>query len=119
MGSFCIFIQGKLMKHVHVYALSMFIFGTSCKGQNKTELPKDDIKSKTKDVIAVDSIVTTNKIYDGKKHWKVKDYELTTKWLDSETASQGVIIQNSLPKGGPYTDPTGKRFGHAIFWTRV
>jgi hypothetical protein len=32
---------------------------------------------------------------------------------------KGVIIQNSLPKGGPYTDPTGKRFGYGIFWTRV
>jgi len=32
---------------------------------------------------------------------------------------KGVIIQNSGPRGGPYTDPTGKRFGHAIFCTRV
>ena len=30
-----------------------------------------------------------------------------------------VIIQNSFPKGGPYTDPTGKTYGHVIFWTRV
>jgi hypothetical protein len=41
-----------------------------------------------------------------------------TKW-HSETASKGVIIQNSFPKGGPYTDPTGKKFGYAIFYTRV
>lgn len=32
---------------------------------------------------------------------------------------KGVIIQNSGPRGGPYTDPTGKRFGYAIFWTRL
>ena len=28
-----------------------------------------------------------------------------------------MVIQNSGPRGGPYTDPTGKRFGYAIFWT--
>src|SRR5687768_11723029 len=39
---------------------------------------------------------------------------------DSQTISQGIIIQNSLPKGGlAYTDPTGKKFGCAVFWTRV
>jgi hypothetical protein len=96
----------------------MFVFCTSCKGQNKTELPKDDIKPKTKDVTAADSIEITYKIDDWNKRWKIKDYKSTTKWY-SETASQGVIIQNSFPKGGPYTDPTGKSFGQAIFWTRV
>ncbi len=30
-----------------------------------------------------------------------------------------VIIQNSVPKGIGYTDPTGKNFGGRIFWTRV
>ncbi len=39
---------------------------------------------------------------------------------DSKTACQGVIIQNSFPKGGlRYTDSTGKEFVYAIFWTRV
>ena len=40
-----------MTKHVHVYVLLMFVFCTSCKEQNKTELPKDDFKSETKDVI--------------------------------------------------------------------
>jgi len=85
------------MKYVQIYALLLiFIFCTSCKGQNKTELPKNDIKSETKDVIASYG-PDDNKLY-----------------------RQGVIIQNSLgPKGGPYTDSTGKRFGYGIFWTRV
>ncbi len=65
-----------------------------------------------------DSIEIANKIDDWNKGWKIKDYKLATKWY-SETASKGVIIQNSFPKGGPYTDPTGKKFGHSIFWTRV
>ena len=45
-------------------------------------------------------------------------------YIDTEsryTDSTGiaVIIQNSLPKGGGYTDSTGKNFGYRIFWTRV
>ena len=86
-----------MIKHVPVYALLMFVFCTSSKGQNKTELRKDTIPSKTKNVFANRG---------------------PNKWY-SETASKGVIIQNSFPKGGPYTDPTGKKFGHAIFWYRV
>ncbi|MGK6352430.1 ligand-binding sensor domain-containing protein [Parapedobacter sp. DT-150] len=40
-----------MMKYVHVYALFlMFVFNTSCKGQNKTDLPKENIKSETKDI---------------------------------------------------------------------
>ncbi|MEP7322970.1 MAG: hypothetical protein ABI761_13675 [Saprospiraceae bacterium] len=46
-----------------------------------------------------------------------KHYSITsTRYIETV---EGVIIQNSLPKGGPYTDPTGKRFGYGIFWTRI
>jgi hypothetical protein len=43
-----------------------------------------------------------------------------TKWY-SETASNGIIIQNSFPQGGPYIDSTGKDTGHSflIFFTRI
>lgn len=43
-----------------------------------------------------------------------------TKWY-SETVSKGVIIQNSFPRGGPYTGPTGKNahYSFLIFFTRV
>jgi ligand-binding sensor domain-containing protein len=41
-----------MMKYAHVYALLlMFILYNPCKGQDKTDLPKDTIKSQTKDVI--------------------------------------------------------------------
>lgn len=40
----------------YIYALFLtFVFCTFCKGQNKIELPKDDNKSKTKNLIAADS----------------------------------------------------------------
>lgn len=35
-------------------------------------------------------------------------------------SSKGVLIENSLPKGGGrYIDPTGKSFGYIICWTRI
>ena len=43
-----------------------------------------------------------------------------TKWY-SETISDGVIIQNSFPKGGLYNGPTNKNFHYSnlVFYTRV
>ncbi len=50
----------------------------------------------------------------------VKAQSTDKKWY-SETTSNGVIIQNSFPKGGPYTGPTKKYFNytHLVFFTRV
>ena len=40
------------MKYAHVYALLlMFVFNTFCEGQNKTRLPKENIKSETKNIV--------------------------------------------------------------------
>lgn len=53
------------------------------------------------------------------KSWKVNDYRLKATKLYSETSINGVILENSYPKGGGYTDPNGQRFGYTIFWTRL
>jgi len=58
-----------MMGYRNVYAvILMFVFCTSCKRQNKTELPKDDIKSETKDVITYHgpNSITRNIIQDRK-----------------------------------------------------
>lgn len=86
------------MKNAAIYVLLLLVvFYTSCKGQGKTNLPKDTIKSETKIAVRVFNSVTSSKI---------------------DTVN-GVVIQNSLPKGGPYTNPTGERFGRGICWTRI
>lgn len=54
-----------------------------------------------------------------KNDWKKKDYRLPTKWYSETTANNGLTIQNSLPKGGGYTDSNGKNFGYGIFFTRI
>ncbi len=93
------------MKYAHVYALFLlFVFCTSCGGQNKPDLPKENIKSETKD------IVTSPESDEGNFHTK---YEYT------DSAGKRLIIQNSFPKGEPYTDSNGKKYAKAIFWTRI
>jgi hypothetical protein len=43
-----------------------------------------------------------------------------TEWY-SETNTNGIVIQNSFPKGGPYTGPVKRNFNytHLVFFTRV
>jgi hypothetical protein len=63
-----------------------------------------------------DSLAIMNKKFDDwNKGWRIKE---TTKWY-SETANNGIVIQNSFPKGGADTDPRGKNFAYRIFFSRV
>lgn len=89
------------MKYAHVYALfMMLVFCTSCGGQNKPVLPKEKIKSETKDAST--------------SRWIYTKYEYT----DSIGAS--LIIQNSFPRGGTkYTGPNGEVYNYAVFFTRI
>jgi hypothetical protein len=93
------------MKCAHVYDLFlMFVFCTSCGGQNKPDLPKENIKSQTKDIV-------TSSGSNEKYHTK---YEYT------DSMGKSLIIQNSFPRGGiKYTDPTREVYMYAIFWTRI
>ena len=68
----------------------MFVFCTSCRGQNKPDLPKEKIKYET------------------------KNYEYT------DSMGKRLLIQNSFPNGGTkYTDPNGKVWVFASFWSRI
>jgi hypothetical protein len=80
----------------------MFVFHSSC-GQSQTNVPKDNIKSETKDVVTSPG---SNEKYPAK-------YEYT------DSIGKRLIIQNSFPRGGPYTDPNGKKYFEVIFWTRI
>lgn len=72
--------------------------------------------------ICLTAIGQTSPIKKDKRQKTLTFYPST--YIDTETLytdSTGivVIIQNSLPKGGRYTDSTGRNFGYRIFWTRV
>lgn len=77
----------------------MLVFCTSCGGQNKPGLPKENIKSETKDTVT--------------SRWIYTKYEYT------DSIGKHLIIQNSFPKGEKYTDPNGKEYFKSIFWTRI
>ena len=80
----------------------MAVFHTSC-GQRQTNVPKDYIKSETKDVV-------TSPGSNEKYHTK---YEYT------DSIGKRLIILNSFRRGAPYTDPKGISYGKVIFWTRL
>jgi len=82
----------------------MLVFHISC-GQNQTNLPKDNIKSETKD-IATSPVSNEKDIY--------------TKYEYTDSNGKNIIIQNGYPRGGiKYTDPNGNVCGYAVFWTRI
>jgi len=80
-----------LKGYKHIYTLFLILFFcTSSEGQNKPGLPKEKIKIET------------------------RDYEYT------DATGKRLIIQNSYPKGiEKYTDPNGKLWICATFWTRI
>lgn len=42
-----------------------------------------------------------------------------TNYEYTDPIGKHLIIQNSLPKAEPYTDPNGKQYFKVIFWTRI
>ena len=43
-----------------------------------------------------------------------------TRYVYSDPIGHNLIIENSYPKGGlKYTDPKGKKYVYAVFWTRI
>ena len=94
------------MKYIHLYTLFlMLVFHTSCGGQNKPALPKENIKSETK------NIVTSSGSDERNIHTK---YEYT------DSIGKRLVIQNGPPRGGSrYTDPNGEVYGYAVFWTKI
>jgi hypothetical protein len=91
------------MKYVLIYILFLIsVFHTSC-GQNQTNVPKDNIKSETKDTVTSPG---SNEKYQTK-------YEYT------DSIGKSLFILSSFRKGGPYIDPKGKSYGAVIFWTRL
>src|SRR5687768_9968328 len=49
--------------------------------------------------------------------WKIKEFK--PRGVETETENNGIIIQNSFPRGDGYRDSKGKVYRVAIFWTRI
>lgn len=82
----------------------MSVFHTSC-GQNQTNVPEDNIKFETKDIVTSPGSNERN---------------IHTKYEYTDSIGKRLIIQNGFPRGGSrYTDPNGEVYGYAVFWTRI
>jgi hypothetical protein len=93
------------MKYIHVYVLSLMVIFLAFCEQSQTDSSKDKTKSTTNDA------VPSHRSNDSKIHTK---HEYTN------SIGKRLVIQNSLPKAGPrYTDPNGKEYVYAVFWTRI
>jgi len=77
-----------------------------------------DSPTKKKNWFRVDTLFAEN----GKTQKKQPNYSyerMDTEVKYSDSTGKGIIIQNSLPRGDGYIDPTGKTSVYGIFWTRV
>ena len=93
------------MKYAHVYVLFLtFVFFTSCGGQNKTDLPKENSKAGTKGTVTSPGS---------------NDPDFNPKYEYTDAVGKRLIIENGLPRGEKYTDSNGKEYFKSIFWTRI
>ncbi len=70
----------------------------------------------TPDTVEKKTLDSTKNVQSQKPYEKYID----TKYEYTDSTSARLIIQNSFPKSGiNYTDPNGKKYVYAVFWTRI
>src|SRR3569833_1337091 len=98
------FLKFLKIKYLSVCTLFLILVcHTSC-GQKQTNVPKDNIRSETKDKITSPGS---------------NDPGIPTRYEYTDSIAKRLIIQNSFPKGDGYTDPDGKEYFKVIFWARI
>jgi hypothetical protein len=77
------------------------------------------IKS-TPDTIDKETLGSTETLQQQQPLTNYNERYIDTKYEYTDSIGMKLIIRNSLPKGGlKYTDPNGKVYVYAIFWTRI
>jgi hypothetical protein len=77
------------------------------------------IKS-TPDTVDKETLGSTENVQRQQPLPNYNEKYIDTKYEYSDSIGRSLIIRNSLPKGGlKYTDPNGKVYVYAIFWTRI
>jgi hypothetical protein len=70
----------------------------------------------TPDTVNTKTLNSTKNVQSQKPYEKYID----NKYEYTDSIGMRIIIQNSLPRGGlKYTDPNGKVYVYAVFWTRI
>ena len=70
----------------------------------------------TPDTVDIKTLDSTKNVQSQKPNEKY----IYTKYVYTDSNGARLIIQNSFPKSGiNYTDPNGKKYVYAVFWTRI
>ena len=89
----------------------MVTTGLFCFGQNSKS---------TADSVYIGTSDSIKNVRRQKPSTKHNENNFNTKYEYTESNGARLIIQNSFPKSGiNYTDPNGKKYIYAVFWTRI
>jgi hypothetical protein len=74
----------------------------------------------TPNTVDIENLDSTKNVQIKKQSAKHNENNFYTKYQYTESNGARLIIQNSFPKSGiNYTDPHGKKYIYAVFWTRI
>ena len=74
----------------------------------------------TPNTVDIETLDSVKNVKSQKQLTNHNEKYIDTKYEYTESNGARLIIQNSFPKSGMnYTDPKGKRYIYAVFWTRV
>ena len=72
------------------------------------------------DTVDIETLESTKTVQSQKPLTNHNEKYIDTKYEYTDSTGRSLIIQNSFPKSGiHYTDPTGKGYIYAVFWTRI
>jgi hypothetical protein len=78
------------------------------------------VSKSTSDTVGIETLDSTKNVKSQKPSAKHNENNFYTKYEYTESNGARLIIQNSFPKSGiNYTDPNGKKYIYAVFWTRI
>ncbi|MFE3866546.1 hypothetical protein ACFX5E_00495 [Flavobacterium sp. LS2P90] len=74
----------------------------------------------TPNTVDIETLDSTKNVQTKKPSAKRNKNNFYSKYEYTESNGARLIIQNSFPKSGiSYTDPNGKKYIYAVFWTRI
>lgn len=74
----------------------------------------------TPNTVDIETLDSAKNVQTKKSSAKHNENKFYTKYEYTESNGARLIIQNSFPKSGiNYTDPNGKKYIYAVFWTRI
>jgi hypothetical protein len=94
-----------------IIILMMVTTALFCSGQSSDS---------TQDSVFTGTLDSTKNVQTQKPSGKHNENNFNTKYEYAESNGARLIIQNSFPKSGTkYTDPNGKKYIYAVFWTQI